>query len=394
MKIMRKLKFVLIGTCVVMICGCAQQSWNEATRQNTLDKYKAFAVQYPESEFTPQAKERISQLEFEEAQKDGSESAMNAFIKKYPSGLLAEKAKTELEELAFERVKTKNTITACKDFLDKYPASRFLTDVSSRLRVLMFQDVKRKDTIDAYNGFLINYSAGLDSDEVRKRVEQLSYDKAKKSDTLEAYTAFVTKYPKNENVSEAESRIRKLMYELAVSSQSVTAYEGFIKRYSVGVDSEKLRNGLVALRQWEPKKQIGETIVRMFPSWTGRTGAEGTSFEGVHPPTLAADMVLLRKQLEEGADPNLVRIKDMQQQPRLVWSGTDEAKQFKKEDTVTHPTMLSRRGSDGEYQVPLIVRPNPGRVVPVEEGGLTLLEYCKTNKLDEAYQLLLKHGAK
>ena len=115
--------------------------------------------------------------------------------------------------------------------------------------------------------------------------------------------------------------------------------------------------GAEAIPERELAKRLGEIATQMAP-------ATEISFSGdlisgtMHPVSSrtskpsAKELSDFKELLNFGANPNLIRIKGYKPQTASMFSG------------------------------------DPGRVVPAEEGGMTLLEYCRTVKLDEAVRLL------
>ncbi len=115
--------------------------------------------------------------------------------------------------------------------------------------------------------------------------------------------------------------------------------------------------GAEAIPERELAKRLGEIATQMAPateiSFSGDliSGTMHPVSSGISKPS-AKELNEFKELLNFGANPNLIRIKGYKPQTAAMFSG------------------------------------DPGTVVPAEEGGLTLLEYCRTIKLDEAVKLL------
>jgi hypothetical protein len=159
-------------------------------------------------------------------------------------------------------------------------------------------------------------------------------------------------------------------FDAARKVDSVSAIEDFLKRYPKGADSEQLKQELQAVREWEPRKKLGELIIRLCPQVTtsfmeGLKRTPSSSYKG--------DLSEIRSLLERGVDADAVRIE-----------GFVAPVEESSIDTSGGAVRISSRYSPGSR----------GNAVRASKGGMTLLEYCKANSLNDAYDLLKSHGAK
>jgi hypothetical protein len=93
---------------VVAMVGCTtiKGDWEKAQISNSISSYHYFLSKYPNSNYTPEAKDRIESLEWEKAQQINAVVVYQKFVKTYPESSYAEEAKFKIKKL-MERA-TKN----------------------------------------------------------------------------------------------------------------------------------------------------------------------------------------------------------------------------------------------------------------------------------------------
>jgi len=246
-----------------------------------------------------------------------------------------------------------------------------------------WEKARKSDTVSAYKAFRGNHPDSEFDGQASKRIEEIEWARARKQGAASAYRTFAMNYPKSLYADEAErraadldraaaKRLREMKFEMARKAETVAAFEEFLKDYPQGNDSDTLRRELPALREWEPRRQLAERIIRLCPrgTLTAKSLLEGT--RQVPSPTYAKDLAEIRSLLDRGVDPNSVRI-----------AGWVPRKETQGISFLRGVPVITRRIEVGD----------PGHPVPPDMPGMTLLEYCKANGLSEAYDLLKSHGA-
>lgn len=273
-------------------------------------------------------------------------------------------------ESRWQEVQQRNTVYAYESFVREYPEAPYAATARERIDQLSFEKAKQAGKEQAYQSYLKDFPNGRFAGEARQAIPRLAYETAARANTVESYEKFLARFPDHESAALAKERVRALRFDAAKNAESVSAIEGFLKQYPQGTDSEQLRQALPAVREWEPRKQLGELIVRLCPEVT-------TSFmEGLKrtpSATYKEDLATIRSLLERGVDANAVRVEGFV-------APVEESSM----DTSGGAIRISSRYSAGSR----------GRAVPASKGGMTLLDYCKANSLNDAYELLKLHGAK
>jgi len=275
------------------------------------------------------------------------------------------------------------TIEAYEIFLQEHPNAAQANKAKSLISGLQADEdwgkAEATDTIDAYNIFLYKHPQSKHSPQAEKNLELLRFENAKASDSIVAYESYLILHPKGFAFSDAQKRLRQLRYNSATEQKTVKAYEAFLAQYTEGSDVDTLKAELPALRLLEPSLILGREIMRYAPSafvdrWTGRMVTERRD------PT-SEQLYNLEQKLSAGADPNAVRV-----------SGFSPPRES------CNPCASSTPPSDGgrhtTYEVWIFSPGTPGRIVPAEKGGMTLLEYCWKNRLISIARLLAEYGAK
>lgn len=273
-------------------------------------------------------------------------------------------------ESRWQEVQQRNTVYAYESFVREYPEAPYAATARERIDQLTFEKAKRAGTEQAYQSYLKDLPNGRSAGEARQAIPKLAFETAARANTVESYEKFLARFPDHESAARATERARALRFDAAKNAESVSAIEDFLKRYPQGSDSEQLKLALPAVREWEPRKQLGELIIRLCPEVT-------TSFmEGLKrtpSKTYKEDLATIRSLLERGVDANAVRIE-----------GFVAPVEESSSDTSGGVVRMSFKYSAGSR----------GQAVPANKGGMTLLDYCKANSLTDAYELLKSHGAK
>lgn len=172
------LKMIVI-LYVTSLLGCAttKGDWKNATQLNTIQAYREFIVEHPQTKFTSLARKKIEKLEWESTKRGDNLENYQQFISKYPYSDFTNSAKKRLEIIEMEKAKTINSYEAYKTFLKKYPSSEFKTEVTELLGML----------------------------------EKSYWQKAIELNTVEEYKAFLKMYPESKFASTAEDRIKSFM---------------------------------------------------------------------------------------------------------------------------------------------------------------------------------------
>lgn len=278
--------------------------------------------------------------DWHEANQQGTIEAYHRFLVKHPKAEQAGEANRLIGELMKKKVwddtVAANSVSGYEKFLKSNPNSKYAANAGRRLDELRFAQAKAKDTkgdYDAYN----------------------------------AYEAYLKQHPDGSGAGFARSRQREIHYALAQKNMSAPLIKSFLAKYDEGDDAETLKAALPAAEELEKARSLGKSIMRHAPqSFIQMTNFNVTGMETTRSDPTAEDLKKLEEMLQKGADPNAVRIAGFQPAGKTpVGNG-----------------LVSY--SSGR----------PGMVVRAENGGITLLEYCRANGLKTIEALLIKHGAK
>jgi len=368
MKMLLKIIIPAVVCLVFTACSTVEMDWKQAAQANTVESYKLFLDLHPgpSNAHRDEANRRIEEIDFEKAKTAGNQEALKKYLDMHPDGI----HKDELSQyVAYREAIAASTEKSYADFLEKYNQGDLAQDISWRLRKIRYYKVVRAPSIKACVAFITLYPEGEDTGEIEKKMlPPLVFQEAVKANNEDSYADFIKRFPDSEPVKQAEERLRAVRYDKACKARISTAYEEFLKLYPEGEDSHAIEKKLAKLRTWEQSKpkQLGDLALRMAPvarvKDPGSDNGKPGTFTIEPSPTLEQDFVSFRQLLEQGADPLLVHI-----------SGFT-------------PAQIDAQGG---YSLG-----NPGKAVPAEEGGITLMEYFKANKLKQASTLLEKYNKK
>jgi hypothetical protein len=116
------------------LAGCAARAFKKASDADTVESYRAFIRQYPDTEN-------------------------------------ADAALTRLADLEYERVAQLHTVVACKRYLEEFPDSAKAPDARALLEAQRFNAAKERGTLEAYRQFLRDHPEGAHHQEAEQWVE-------------------------------------------------------------------------------------------------------------------------------------------------------------------------------------------------------------------------------
>ena len=231
-------------------------------------------------------------------------------------------------------------------------------------------NAEEQNTISAYETFVRQYPDGEHVEEARERIEDMKFASAQAAGAADDLEAYLAAYPRGRHADQAKQVLRQLRYQSAVESATLAEHLRFLQQYPDGEDSDELRNALTSLPKWEESRKLGELVLAMSPktriSFSMSTGVpRSPSLKTEKPAGADADWAILRQLLADGAVPSAVRV--------AGWE----------------PGGAKPHALGGV----MMSTGSPGRIVPASQEGMTLLEYCKANKLDRVCELLSAHEA-
>jgi len=95
--ISRTLAAWLVVFSAVTGCSSPERDWNAAAKQDSVQAYEAFLKKHPESEFSPQARERLETLCWDDAFRVSSAEGYEKFLADFPSSRNGPYARSALD---------------------------------------------------------------------------------------------------------------------------------------------------------------------------------------------------------------------------------------------------------------------------------------------------------
>jgi hypothetical protein len=286
-----------------------------------------------------------------------------------------------MEDAAFNHAKGLERSFAMEQYLKEYPSGRHVREATQLDEDLSYKEASSQNSVTAYQRFLARFPADPRAKEVQETIEESRYNAAVSSDTARAYEAFLADYPQGKLPTLASAHLRQVRLRDARAIATSAAYETFLNQYPNGADSDEIRQSLPVIREFEKSMRLGQVCIELAPKASnmlevGEVTVGGRSFEVgrleiTKSPTFESNMRELKQLLDAGVAPDAVRISGFQP------------------PSETTPTF-----DVGVQGLKILSLGNPGAVVPSDRPGMTLLEYCRANRLREACDLLEAHGAK
>jgi outer membrane protein assembly factor BamD (BamD/ComL family) len=271
----------------------------------------------------------------------------------------------------WEQANRLGTVQSYLQFVNKHPdseqaddARRFIAD----LRIdATWRNAEEENTIAAYETFLKKHPQTRHTEQANSMLEALRYQHAKEEDSIIAYKSYLEKYADSHRSADAQARLRKLQFEEAKKQGTVAAFESFFAQYAEGADVDELRAQLPAAKKLDKALALGSEIMSHAPqTYIQVNNFNMTGMSTARSDPTAQDLAKLKAMLKDGADPNAIRV-----------SGYEPA---------------GKKSLGNGFSI--VSTGRPGVLVRAERGGMTLLEYCRAQKLNSIAKLLKKYGAK
>ncbi len=228
-------KMVLLAVLVlIVVYGCATTGnrWQEVNRLGTIEAYEAFLKQYPNSEYSSQARSKLAALyeekDWNRVKQQNTIAAYESFLARYPKGVFAKAANSNLETLYYDNAKAKDDLNIYADFLRRYPNSVYKNGVLSRVEAILFQRAKSINTLAAYEDFLRRFPNSAFTIEAKALIGKINEAAAKEKERL-ARIAAEERERLARAAKEEQERIAK-EWEKALAANTVAAYKEFLDR--------------------------------------------------------------------------------------------------------------------------------------------------------------------
>ena len=271
----------------------------------------------------------------------------------------------------WEKAERLGTIKAYKTFLVEHPDADQADDARRRIEDILvdikWERVQADNTIAAYEKFLAEFPQTKHTEEANNVLESRRYQQALGEDSIHSYATYLKHHPDSPRAKAAEKRLRELRYAYVKKVGTVEVYETFFSLYSEGPDVDEFRRGLPAARKLDKALALAGAIMKHAPkSSIQMSNFSMTGMNTERSDPTPQDLMNLEIMLKDGADPNAVSI-----------AGFEAAGKQKLSNGMSIVTTGRR-----------------GKPVRAARGGMTLLEYCRVQKLDSIAKLLKKYGAK
>ncbi len=132
-------------------------AFDETRNADTIDAYQRFVKNFPKSEFTGQAKERIIELQFEEVRRIGTAQVFLDYAQRNPSSPFVQQARNRAEEITYEDAASQPAAEKYTEYLRLFPEGRHAADVAAALEKMEYEGVIKSADVGAMEAFLGKY---------------------------------------------------------------------------------------------------------------------------------------------------------------------------------------------------------------------------------------------
>jgi HEAT repeat protein len=135
-------------------CSPEKKAWDAAEKGGNEYSYGSYLSKYPLGDHAPAAKLKIEEFAYQQAlggvAPSGSDKIvpLREFLKQYPEGAFTPKARERVDDLEWEALAAKNSIVSYEDYLTATPQGRHADDARVRIKAVLdtrlpeFRDVR------------------------------------------------------------------------------------------------------------------------------------------------------------------------------------------------------------------------------------------------------------
>ena len=181
-----------------------------------ISDYERFIEQYPDSFYTPDAKERLEGLNFKITKKVDTIDSYSLYLKKYPNSQYASDAEDGIEKKSYELARKEDTSESYKKYLANYPNGKYIKEAERNLDEIKFVEDDKEDQedvaseIDRLKSWIANNPDSPVLEKAEKWVDELVFAQAKYENSIGAFERYLAEYPNGGFVDEAEGLIEDL----------------------------------------------------------------------------------------------------------------------------------------------------------------------------------------
>ena len=181
------------------------QAYADAVEIDTLEAYRDFVENYPDSEYTERAQSRINEFdeaEWNKALDRNTRESYEAYLELFPQGLNAAEARAILQRM------------------DEEAAERARQDAARAAREqALWTETRATRTLEAVDAFLAEFPTGRFENDARAlrrelantEADKAAWDAAQKLDTEQGYQSYLTGYPQGQFVPDAIEALKRFV---------------------------------------------------------------------------------------------------------------------------------------------------------------------------------------
>ncbi|MCK6511465.1 hypothetical protein L6R29_16030 [Myxococcota bacterium] len=231
--------------------GCVS-SYTEVRRKDTMDGYREFIRQYPQSPDRKPAEERLETLAFQKASEENSEESYSAYLREFPQGRYRRQASTQIEIKAYQRARDRDTLENYRAFLERFPRGQFSREAKERIEEKFFQKALQFESIRGLEAYLRHFPKGRFVQQAVEKHHNLWWQRVQKNPSIRNYRLFVERFPNGPYAQDARQKILVMRYERYELSGKWWLLQGWLKANPESPMQDRARKHMKLFRDIYP----------------------------------------------------------------------------------------------------------------------------------------------
>lgn len=216
---------------LLLAAGCAspRRAYEAAHTQDNRQAYVNFLREFPEGEYSQQAKDRIAELDYQAALKPGTPEALRAYLKRNPRSKYAPDVEARLsqwEQDDFAKARAQDTAAGWEVFLKVWPKSaqlaeaRRLADAASMREA--FAHAKQAGTREPLEAFLNKWPQSPLAPEAETLLEAISFAAIEKAPTVALCRNHLARFKTGPHAAQVAAILKPLEADERIQSASTS----------------------------------------------------------------------------------------------------------------------------------------------------------------------------
>lgn len=225
--------------------------WRVASAAGTAYAYRAYLARYASGEYAAAAELRLEDIAWQDAARIGTQGAYAAFLRANARSPRCGEAKRRIEELAWAEAGATNTEAGYLQFVREHPSSPHEAEAMAAASDRAASEALAANQVNGIRDVLERYPASPRRPELQGRLDALLWQDIERKPEIAGLELYVALCPSGERIDQVREMLEARRFEEAVSHNTREGYQSYLRAYPDGPHAREAERGLAALIEAE-----------------------------------------------------------------------------------------------------------------------------------------------